>query len=119
MSEEPASGSTHCTDAHSYGGRPLRVKVKLGLLIGLLSLHVIVSWVTIVPGYLLIDEVCYHWMARDFSATGGLDLWNGYDEFPSVELSHRHLPIHRGRVVATYPYLFPVICLPSYRLLGF
>jgi hypothetical protein len=97
----------------------LRVKIKLGLLVGLLVLHVVISWIAIAPGYLLIDEACYHWMTRDFSATGGLALWNGYEEFPSIELSHRHLPIHAGRVVPTYPYLFPVICLPFYRLWGF
>jgi len=101
------------------GQHALRVKVKLGVLIALLILHVVISWLAIVPGYLLIVEACYPWMTGDFSATGGLALWNGYDEFPSVELSHRHLPIHGGRVVPTYPYLFPVICLPFYRLWGF
>ena len=45
----------------------LRVKIKLGLLVGLLVLHVVISLIAIAPGYLLIDEACYHWMTRDFT----------------------------------------------------
>jgi hypothetical protein len=38
-------------------------------------------------GHLNLDEGIYQLMARDFTATGGPGLWNGYEEFPSRELT--------------------------------
>lgn len=94
-------------------------RLKICLLIILAVAHVLVSWFVVSPGYLLVDEAFTHWMVRDFSATGGLEIWNGYSEFPSKELSHRHVPVHSRRLVPQWPYLFPVICLPFYWLWGF
>jgi hypothetical protein len=68
---------------------------------------------------MLIDEACYHWMTHSFASTGSLELWNGYSELPSIELSHRHLPVSHGRIVPRWPYLFPIISLPFYRAWGF
>jgi hypothetical protein len=103
------------------GERPwfATTRSKVYLLVGLGLIHLIISWFAIVPGYLLIDEACYHWMTRDFATTGTLELWNGYSELPSIELSHRHLPVSKGRVVPRWPYLFPIISLPFYWGLGF
>ena len=38
-------------------------------------------------GHLNLDEGIYQLMARDFTATGCPGLWNGYEEFPSRELT--------------------------------
>ena len=93
-------------------------KTQIIALIALTILHVVVSWHTIVPGYLLIDEAFYHWMTRDFASTGSLELWNGYTEFPSPELTHRHVPVHKNRLVAQWPHFFAIIATPLYLMWG-
>lgn len=69
-------------------------------------------------GYLLIDEAIYHWMTKNFENNRTLSIWNGYDEFPSLELAHPFTPIHFGRLVPQYPYLFPVLAAVFYHFLG-
>jgi len=91
----------------------------IGLLVALAVLHLAASWWLLSPGYLLVDEVWYHWMTRDFSATGSLELWNGYDELPSQELTHTNIPASQGRIVGRYPYLFPALAVPFYRAFGY
>jgi len=81
--------------------------------------HLLISLFATVPGYLSIDEVVYDWMARDFASSGSLDLWNGYAELPSEELTVLFVRIHDGRLIPQYPYLFPVLCYPIYRVAGF
>ncbi len=125
MTEEQRSGGDSVSAMPENGSpeRPknqlMRFDSKLSLLIILAALHIGVTWFAVYPGYLLVDEAFYHWMVRDFSATGGLEIWNGYKELPSPELGHRHLPVHGGRLVAQWPYLFPVLALPFYRIWGY
>ena len=94
-------------------------KIKLLALLVLLAGHVVASLWFIVPGYLSIDEALYHLMLKNFANTGGLEIWTGYQEFPSLELSHQFLRVHFGRPVSQYPYLFPVVALPFFKLAGF
>ncbi|MCA1960829.1 MAG: phospholipid carrier-dependent glycosyltransferase [Desulfomonile sp.] len=96
-----------------------RSRQAIVFFVGLAIVQFFVSWWLLTPGYIFLDEVWYHWMTRDFSATGSLELWNGYDELPSQELTPANLPARKGRIVSRYPYLFPVLALPFYRVFGF
>lgn len=95
----------------------MRIKIALLLILGVA--HVLVSAFGVVPGYLSIDESLYHFMLKNFSSTFGLEIWTGYQEFPSTELSHEFLRVHFGRPVSQYPYLYPVVALPFYAIAGF
>jgi len=94
-------------------------KVKVLALLILAGAHVVASLWFVAPGYLSIDEALYHLMVKNFSSTGGLEIWTGYQEFPSGELAHQFLRVHFGRPVSQYPYLFPVVSLPFFYLAGF
>lgn len=96
----------------------MSLRVKTSLLFLLIVIHLLVSWFTIVPGFLLPDEATLHTTVQHFSETGGFDLHNGYREFPSRELLPTLTSIHNGRIVSQYPYLYPLIATPFYRLAG-
>ena len=49
----------------------LSEKFKICLL--LLFAHILISLFTIIPGYLSIDEITYHLMAKNFSESGGFE----------------------------------------------
>ena len=85
----------------------------------LLALHVGVSLLGVVPGYLSIDEVTYHLMVKNLAEGRGLDIWNGYEEYPSPELLSAALVAHEGRLKAALPYLQPIVSLPFYLLAGY
>ena len=70
-------------------------------------------------GHLSVDEGVYHMMAQSFSTTGGLSVWNGYQEFASPELVLPVLRVHEGLLFPAYPYLFPVLAAPFYWLAGY
>ncbi|MFH0825615.1 MAG: phospholipid carrier-dependent glycosyltransferase [Pseudomonadota bacterium] len=99
--------------------RPHHLDPKLVILFALGAVHVAITLLVTVPGYISIDEAIYHYMMKSFAATGGLEVWTGYQEFPSWELTHRFLRIHSGRPVSQYPYLFPVVAMPFYLVWGF
>jgi len=107
----------HAEHDPSLPRRPGRQAIVL--LAGLAVLQLAVSWWLLTPGYFFLDEVWYHWMTRDFSATGTLELWNGYDELPSIELTHANIPVRQGRIVSRYPYPFPALAVPFYRAFGY
>ena len=94
-------------------------RARRGALGALLAVHVAVSTFGVVPGYLSIDEAVYHWTTRDLVETGSLGLRTGYEELASPELTNTHTSIHGGRVVSSYPYLFPAIAAPFFALLGY
>lgn len=94
-------------------------KFKIFVLIVLAVAHLVATVWLVAPGYLSIDEAIYHLMLKNFAATGGLEIWTGYQEFPSWELAHQFLRVHFGRPVSQYPYLFPVVGLPFFKLAGF
>ncbi|WP_299979394.1 hypothetical protein [Desulfobacula sp.] len=94
-----------------------KFKIKLLFLIGVA--HILISVFTIIPGYISIDEVTYHRMTKSFSESGGLEIWNGYRECPSPELETRFIFARNGRLVSQYPYLFPVLSTPFYRIWGY
>ena len=95
-----------------------RTNRKIYLLLGLGIVHIFVTFSTIVPGYLVIDEIFYHWMAKNFSESYSLGIWNGYEEFQSPELVHPTFRIQDGRLVSPWPNMFPILVLPLYRLWG-
>ena len=94
-----------------------KFKTKLLFLIGVA--HILISVFTIIPGYISIDEATYHSMTKSFSESGGLEIWNGYKEYPSPELETRFIFARNGRLVSQYPYLFPVLSTPFYRIWGY
>jgi hypothetical protein len=92
-------------------------KVKYSILAVFLGLHLLYSLFLVIPGCLVIDDVTYLQMTKNFSDFHSLGIWNGYDEFPSRELvGSGQLRVHNGRLVAQYPYLYPVLAWPFYRL---
>jgi hypothetical protein len=94
-------------------------KVKYIILAIFLGLHLLYSLFLVIPGCLIIDDVTYLQMTKNFSDSYSLGIWNGYDEFPSRELvGSGQLRVHNGRLVAQYPYLYPVLSWPFYRLAG-
>lgn len=95
----------------------LSEKLKICLLI--LFAHILISLFTIIPGYLSIDEVTYHMMAKNFSELSGFEIWNGYKEYPSPELESKFIFAHKDRLVSQYPYLYPILCTPFYRIWGY
>lgn len=123
VTEHPASArvSHSIFESSEASHNPLRsaTGAKIALLGVLLAAHILISALFIVPSYLSIDETVYHLMAKNLSQTWGLEIWNGYREFPSPELSSRFLIPRDGRLVARYPYLFPVLAFPLYQLMGF
>lgn len=92
-------------------------KIKICFL--LLAAHILISIFTIVPGYLSIDEATYHMMTKNFSESGGFEIWNGYREYPSTELESIFIFARNGRLVSQYPYLYPILCTPFYRIWGY
>ncbi len=82
-------------------------------------MHLVLSVLTLVPGYFVTDEVIYHLMTRDFVQSGGFVIDNGYEDFPSPELIPVRTVVHNGRLAPQYPYLFPVLNAPFYQLWGY
>lgn len=101
------------------GLHPSSLQLKILLLAVLCAGHFLFTFLYIAPGPLSVDEAIYHWMAKSFAEQGSLDIWNGYEEFPSPELRHRYIRAREGRLIPQYPSLFPVLALPFYRLFGF
>ncbi len=95
------------------------VQIKTSVLLVLALVFVVITLFFIVPGYLLIDEVIYHWASASLNQTGGFEIWNGYTEYPSTELAHKFAAPYKGRLVAQYPYLFTILTYPLYLLMGF
>jgi len=79
---------------------------KLKICFLLLFAHILISIFTIIPGYLSIDEATYHVMAKNFSESGGFEIWNGYREYPSPELELHFIFARKGRLVWGYRGLF-------------
>ncbi len=98
---------------------PYAVRIKVAVLLALALVHLGLTFAWVVPGYLSIDEAVYHWMCVSFDRVGDLALMNGYEDFPSPELSHPYFTIHAGRVFAPFPYLFPILAWPFYKTGGF
>lgn len=95
------------------------LRVRSIVLLVLLALHIAASVLLVNPGHYSIDEGIYHQMARDFAQSGTLESWNGYDEFPSRELTDSFHIERDGRLYSQYPYLAPVVVWPFYEALGY
>lgn len=91
----------------------------LGAALCLALLHLAFSlWVN-PPGYLTYDSGTYHFMAKTFAETGGFQVWNGYEEFPSDTLRVAQLQLSGGHLVAQYPELLTVLGYPFYAVFGY
>jgi hypothetical protein len=94
-------------------------KFKVAILLVLGVAHLVVTLVAVVPGYMNIDEALNHWMTKNMAYRGALDLWNGFDEFPSVELQHPFVSQHQGKLYPPYPYLYPLLATPLFLVFGY
>ncbi|MGO9121743.1 MAG: ArnT family glycosyltransferase [Desulfomonilaceae bacterium] len=110
---------TNLLEKHGVTGTLQRNRIKLWLLLGLASAHILISIFFVIPGYLLIDEALYHWTVKNLSQSHDYTIWNGFEEFPSLELVHHHFEIHSGHLFPTWPPLIAVFQLPFYLLFGF
>ena len=95
-----------------YGGKVL-------VLLALVVVHVAISVVFVAPGHFTIDEGVYDLMVRAFVSTGGLEVWNGYEEFASPELVWPTVNVRDGVLVPQYPGVFALLAAPFYWLLGY
>ena len=85
-----------------------RYRRECVLLVLLISVQFTFTLFVTVPGFISVDEGTYHMMVKNFSRSGTLEIWNGYEEFPSIELqAASHVRTHNGRLVSQYPYLMP------------
>ena len=94
------------------------IQYKRFLLSSLILLHLCITGLAIVPGYLLLDESIWHLTVKNFADSGRFDIWNGYQENPSPELIPGLTTIHNGRILSQYPYLYAIIAFPLFRVMG-
>lgn len=94
-----------------------RTLLMPALVLGAVQLVLVLGWVR--PGPLSIDEVHYLWMVRGLLEGHGLGLPNGYEAFPSLELTLGFSYTTGGRITSQYPYGFPFLSLPFYAVFGF
>ena len=86
----------------------------------LFVIYLVISLATLIPGYLSIDEITYHLMAKNFSESGSFEIWNGYREYPSPELVPLHLAvaIRDGGLIPQPPYLINLLGARLYSIAG-
>ncbi len=95
-----------------------KFKFKKNIVFLFIIFHIVFSLFLNPSGHFSGDEGVYHLMARSFSTTGTLDVWNGFQEFPSPELALWNIRGNEGHLVPPYPYLYPVLAFPFYKLAG-
>jgi hypothetical protein len=93
--------------------------LKAVLVVSACLLAVLVALLLPAGGHFMVDEGAYHMMLRDFAGFRDFALWNGYEEFPSGELSFPVLRDHDGRLVSQYPEIYTLLALPFYHFLGY
>src|SRR5690606_19929869 len=71
-----------------------------------------IGWISAIPGTFSIDEVTLLLSARSLAQGHGIEVWNGFDEFPSPAMVPGWLKVVDGRLVSQYPDLFPILALP-------
>ncbi|KAB2848779.1 MAG: N-formylglutamate amidohydrolase [Hyphomicrobiaceae bacterium] len=76
------------------------------------------GYATSVPGPFSIDEVTYLLSARSLTLGYGIEVWNGYEEFPTIALAPAWLKPISGRLVSQYPDFYLLFAYPAYLLLG-
>jgi hypothetical protein len=76
------------------------------------------GWRLAVPGTFSIDEVTLLLSARSLAQGHGVEVWNGFEEFPSPALVPGWLKVVEGRLVSQYPDLFLLVALPAFRAFG-
>jgi hypothetical protein len=110
----------HTQPGPTPGKRPgsLTPTFKIWFLCILGLIHLGVTFVSFVPGYINADEAIYHWMTKSLHDSGSLALWNGYEEFPKSLLIHPLVQLHAGRLFPQYPCVFAIMALPFYHLAG-
>ena len=90
-----------------------RETAKLAILGLLLSLTFVLALIFPAGGHISVDEGVYHMMAQSFSSAGRLSVWNGYEEYPSAELTLPMLRAHGGQLFPQYPPFATVLAASS------
>jgi len=114
-----AIASNRAGDVSKDSARQEWARIKVLIILLFVVAHVVVTACTTVPGYLSVDEVVYNLMAKNFSSSWTLSIWNGYEEFPSPELAWNFIIPCKGRLVPQYPHLFTILSAPFYSTAGF
>lgn len=86
----------------------------LALFIAVLGVAALVE-----PGPFSIDEVTYQLMVKSLTDGHGVKVWNGYEEYPSVELASTWVRPFQGSLYGQYPFLYMILAAPFQALLGF
>ncbi|MET0413988.1 MAG: hypothetical protein ABW217_21945, partial [Polyangiaceae bacterium] len=86
----------------------------LALFIAVLGVAALVE-----PGPFSIDEVTYQLMVKSLTGGHGVKVWNGYEEYPSVELASTWVQPFQGSLYGQYPFLYVILAAPFQALLGF
>lgn len=92
---------------------------KITTVLSICLLTVMVALLFPSGGHISVDEGTYNLMARGFAETGKFVLWNGYEDFPSPELSFQVVHAHEGRLVSQYPDVYTLLATPFYFLWGY
>lgn len=71
------------------------------------------------PGPFSIDEATYQHMVQSFVQGHGVRVWNGYEEYPSPELTSRWIRESGGHLYGQYPFLYVLLAAPFQAALGF
>lgn len=72
----------------------------------------------LIPGTFSIDEVTLLLSARSLAQGHGVEVWNGFEEFPTPALVPGWLKVVDGRLVSQYPDVFLLLALPAFRAFG-
>jgi hypothetical protein len=96
-----------------------RDSIKSAIIAACLLLTLVASLLFAPNGHLSVDEGVYHMMVQSFSSTGSLNVWNGYEEFPSPELTLPVLRANGDMLVPQYPPFATALAAPFYLLAGY
>ncbi len=94
------------------------MRVNVLLIAGLTSLCVGLA-LLVDPGPFSIDEATYQHMVQSFLDGHGVRVWNGYEEYPSPELTSRWIQESGGHLYGQYPFLYVLLAAPFQAVLGF
>jgi hypothetical protein len=93
-------------------------RINVLLITGLAALCVGLA-LLVDPGPFSIDEATYQHMVQSFLDGHGVRIWNGYEEYPSPELTSRWIRESGGHLYGQYPFLYVLLAAPFQAALGF
>jgi hypothetical protein len=93
--------------------------LRTAALMLILAAHTVLAFTVPQPSHFSLDEVVYHQMVAALDQGIWPEVWTGYDEFPSGELITVLHRVRDGKLVPQYPYLYPVLAWPFFKLAGY